>query len=524
MALDYEVASRYPEFLAKGVANQDSQEYEYSLPLISAQKQSPTMKPDYREGLAEEKPSPFARIPSPQLTYDALLEQMAKLAYEDYVPSAQENPKYEVVRQFGYRPQRTTYGRLGMQLQVFLPSKPEYPYPVVAFRGTQGGEFKVLEGQMDWFTDADPRGVGYGQFHENKDLIRTHLDYAQQKGKVWLCGHSLGGALAQWTACTWPQSVGHVATFQAPGIPKEMVAKIEAYNKGKSPGEQITSDHYRMNLDFVPHAGQAFTPGEVHRFKFPNQRAKAPVYVKLGPRTIEFDIGPFLDNLADEAAKAVWRKLVGTELTDELTIGALMTAFTGQTHLTPILSTAIESSPDKPFTPEQKAIANKGLTGDNPVQYVNTYSTDVENNDPERVIAEQLRQMAGQYIERFKEGVKSGRYKAISGWEAAGDFAGDIVTLPLELIGELFGEGVIFRETRNNAKQATAYILGSAALSVEEYDKAYRQVEAWVKQAKSLQEALKLGSRIEQMAISREIKDNLKRRIEQIWYSWHPGQ
>ena len=129
------------------------------------------------------------------------------------------------------------------------------PPPVLAFRGTA-----EKRGVQD---DTNRYGVGAYQFASNEAKIVAMLGAAG--GKVIVTGHSLGGALAQLTACDYPGDILRVVTFQSPGIPKAEADKLKAYNR-EHPEAKIESTHHRMQGDIVPMAGEALTEGEVYTY------------------------------------------------------------------------------------------------------------------------------------------------------------------------------------------------------------------------------------------------------------------
>lgn len=133
--------------------------------------------------------------------------------------------------------------------------------PALVFRGTQ--EF------ADWWENSDPRGVGYDQFTAGWGAMRewlTSLDGVP----VDLIGHSLGGALAQWTAAAWTASaegdevvVDEVVTFNATGI---SAAQAAVFNSNQARANKVT--HHIADGDIVTLAGEAFINGTVHLASF----------------------------------------------------------------------------------------------------------------------------------------------------------------------------------------------------------------------------------------------------------------
>jgi pimeloyl-ACP methyl ester carboxylesterase len=101
------------------------------------------------------------------------------------------------------------------------------------------------------------------QFNPNRALIQAQMQAAATHGKVVSSGHSLGGALAQIAAATFPDLVARIVTFQAPGVSKETAQALEKYN-AEHPDDAIESSHHRVKGDLVPMGGEALTPGVIH--------------------------------------------------------------------------------------------------------------------------------------------------------------------------------------------------------------------------------------------------------------------
>ena len=78
--------------------------------------------------------TPGASTPGPRpLSFDALVEQMAHMmAYQDALDPNQE----DLLRQYGYQAECIVNGEHDFQMRLFMPSLPEFPHPVAAFRGT----------------------------------------------------------------------------------------------------------------------------------------------------------------------------------------------------------------------------------------------------------------------------------------------------------------------------------------------------------------------------------------------------
>ena len=95
------------------------------------------------------------------------------------------------------------YRQSGQPHQAWLGRLPDEEVTVIAFRGTEGVA-------QDWLTDADIRREDNPWLDNNGRIHRGFLDSYQSianevlqgltnlghSGDIWLCGHSLGGALA----------------------------------------------------------------------------------------------------------------------------------------------------------------------------------------------------------------------------------------------------------------------------------------------------------------------------------------
>ena len=190
------------------------------------------------------------------VSYEVFLEQLAHdMAYEDKLSPTQE----ALLKRFGYTAAPSVDGPFGFQMRVFTPGKPEFQHPVIAFRGTEFTSAKDIQ------SDLAPQGVGHNQFRANQRRIQTAIQEASRFGRVWVTGHSLGGALAQLTAATYSAAIGRVITFQSPAIDAYSVKQLEAYNRA-NPEDAVSSTHYQVAGDVVSTAGERLTPGEVVQF------------------------------------------------------------------------------------------------------------------------------------------------------------------------------------------------------------------------------------------------------------------
>jgi len=142
-------------------------------------------------------------------------------------------------------------GQAGLQFWL-LPAQPDATVtPIIAFRGTAS--------VMDLAEDVNGVGIGMGQFTMNQAVIEAAVRrIARGRGAV-ATGHSLGGALAQITACFYPDAIVSVVTFQSPAIRRDLVDRLRAL----PPDQRPTAKHHRVGGDLVDDAGEAFVPGAV---------------------------------------------------------------------------------------------------------------------------------------------------------------------------------------------------------------------------------------------------------------------
>ena len=170
---------------------------------------------------------------------------------------------------------------------------------VLAFRGTEPTNVAT-----DVFADFVPAGVGYNQFVSQRDAIRDWV--SMQDDPVDFVGHSLGGALAQWTAAYVTADgnrIGDVVTFNSPGIASstENGADTMASDFVVDLAEDVT--HYVSNGDIVSLAGEAFIDGA---FTLLNYSASSLVNLVVEKHTSPFfhdEISVLVDDPANPLQK-----------------------------------------------------------------------------------------------------------------------------------------------------------------------------------------------------------------------------
>lgn len=222
----------------------------------AAQTQSPTLEPSPGAAALTTRNESADAAQVQAVSYEVFLEQIAHdMAYEDQLTPTQ----LALLQHFGYSAEAGVDGPHGFYLRGFTPSNPEYPHPILAFRGTEFTSRKDLQ------TDLEPHSVGLNQFRANQRRIQEALGRLGRFGRPWVTGHSLGGALAQLTAASYSAQVGRVITFQSPGIDAGSVKRLEAFNRAH-PDETVSSTHYQVEGDVVSSSGEALTPGEIVTF------------------------------------------------------------------------------------------------------------------------------------------------------------------------------------------------------------------------------------------------------------------
>ena len=200
------------------------------------------------------KESAPGALPEAAMKADVLDEHLAHdLAYKNADQLDAKDLAYLAAN--GLQVGKVFHGQGGLEMTTFIPTAGSKATPVLAFRGTQGG--------ADLVADASAGGIGAYQMAANEGVIAQAIASLAAYGPPTVTGHSLGGALAQMAATRFPGQVGRVVTFQSPGIPKDMVGKLDAHNADAEAHGQaaVMSTHYTEKDDFVTLGGEAFTSG-----------------------------------------------------------------------------------------------------------------------------------------------------------------------------------------------------------------------------------------------------------------------
>ena len=169
-----------------------------------------------------------------------------------YMPSHPSAP--EVLEHNGYRkdflPYRT---ESGLNFFVMEPLRAGFP-PVVVFRGTEPDDLKDIKTDLEFQIGADHFASA-----QELGLVAVLKALNASYGRVDVTGHSLGGALSQLAALTWPEYIGDVVTFQAPGLTRLNAFRGEAARRKYGANHTVT--HYIGDADLVHMAGQRHLPG-----------------------------------------------------------------------------------------------------------------------------------------------------------------------------------------------------------------------------------------------------------------------
>lgn len=196
------------------------------------------------------KPISSETLPDRDIIYEFLAH---RFAYRPYHPEVAGT-----LSSLGYSPDYLRY-RTKSGLDFFIVEPVADVRPVIVFRGTEPDDLKDLKTDLEFqigmehFASAQRLGL-----KALLEACKVSTGYAPD-----LCGHSLGGALSQLTAAEWPDLVGDVVTFQAPGLTRLNAFRgevgLEAHRPCPTEHPRVT--HYIASDDIVHKAGQRHLPG-----------------------------------------------------------------------------------------------------------------------------------------------------------------------------------------------------------------------------------------------------------------------
>jgi len=170
---------------------------------------------------------------------DTRCHQMALMAQHAYLDGKEAKKLYSVL---GYKKYHFIESE-GAQCHVMW-NKDEF---IIAFRGTEPSEFSDIKADLNALPDRANNGSGWVhngfQIEVDKiwEKILAHLAQARGK-KFYICGHSLGGAMATIATSRLQNTVDALYTYGSPRVgTRKFIASIR-------------TPHYRHvnNNDIVP--------------------------------------------------------------------------------------------------------------------------------------------------------------------------------------------------------------------------------------------------------------------------------
>lgn len=201
-------------------------------------------------------------IPSRHIMDEFLAHRISYKNAEGLIDgSALSENEITILQKGGYDPfnMAVRTGSNGFQAVMIMPAQ-EGILPMLAFRGTAD-----LGGIM---TDMDPKQVGDFQFINNSTKIEELIGNAG--GMVDVCGHSLGGAIAQLTVAYYTSKVGRCTTFQSPGINKEAADAFRQNLENIDEADRPAVAHHIVKNDLVSKAGQENIDGAIYEHDMGN--------------------------------------------------------------------------------------------------------------------------------------------------------------------------------------------------------------------------------------------------------------
>lgn len=118
--------------------------------------------------------------------------------------------------------------------------------PTIVFQGSLNFP-SGLGAASTFYTDMEVE-LGKSAYLSGREQLEASLP---PERKVRVIGQSLGGTLAQWFTVEHPSSVKELVTFNAPGLPKDVVA---GFNEAKG-WEHLRMNIFRTKDDFIDKAG-----------------------------------------------------------------------------------------------------------------------------------------------------------------------------------------------------------------------------------------------------------------------------
>jgi Domain of unknown function (DUF4157)/Lipase (class 3) len=177
-------------------------------------------------------------------------------ALPDHFALLNRPPDLDGSRALYYEIEKFADPKSGLLVYSLFPNFASEPR-IIVFRGTEPNAADIK-------ADADAGGVGRSVFERNRQTIGALLLAAEGRpgSKTVITGHSLGGAMAQWTTAAFQKHVQEVYTFNSPGISKEAAESVPGEKKG---GPKVT--HYVTRGDIVSTAGDRLIGDNIVRLE-----------------------------------------------------------------------------------------------------------------------------------------------------------------------------------------------------------------------------------------------------------------
>jgi hypothetical protein len=128
-------------------------------------------------------------------------------------------------------------------------AKSHSPTNIVGFCGSQFHP-SGLDALSSYKNDTQPC-IGREALQSGRDWLKQCFDEMNDKQtKAVLCGHSLGGAIAQLAAAEFPEYVSQLILYNSPGVPHEIHDKLDRKVETLRSGSNVESIINTMSLGF----------------------------------------------------------------------------------------------------------------------------------------------------------------------------------------------------------------------------------------------------------------------------------
>lgn len=145
------------------------------------------------------------------IEYCAKMSMISQLAY---LNKDEANPRFKAMGYIYHR----FYDRNGAQCHIAW-NKEEF---VIAFRGTEPKEFSDIKADLNiWPDEEQTNGLVHNGFQNELDKLWKDVEKSVskiKKQKLFICGHSLGAAMATIAACRLQDKVEALYTYGSPRV------------------------------------------------------------------------------------------------------------------------------------------------------------------------------------------------------------------------------------------------------------------------------------------------------------------